>query len=125
MLAVVEDMKKVMREANGIGLAANQIGQNAALFIIDEKLANEHNAPCVYINPEIEPYAKQSDILEEGCLSIPGIWLKLERAKKAKVKTLDEYGVKHKFIAKGLLARVLQHEYDHLQGVLITDRFKK
>lgn len=111
-----------MKENNGIGLAANQVGQNMQLFIIDEGLAKEHNAPSVYINPEVKLYSKQTEELEEGCLSIPETWLKITRIKKVKVKTMDENGKKYKFIAKGMLARVLQHEYDHLQGVLITDK---
>ena len=119
---VVLNMKKTMKEANGIGLAANQVGLDMALFVIDEELAKEHNAPNVYINPEVKPYSRQAEELEEGCLSIPETWLKIKRPKKVKVKTTDEAGKKHKFIAKGLLARVLQHEYDHLQGVLITDK---
>ena len=116
------NMRKTMKEAVGVGLAANQIGQDIQLFIIDEELAKEYNAPAVYINPEIKEYSKQTEELEEGCLSIPETWLKIKRSKKVKVKTTDEAGKKHKFIAKGVLARVLQHEYDHLQGILITDK---
>jgi len=119
---VVLKMKKTMKENNGIGLAANQVGLNMSLFVIDEELAKEHNAPSVYINPEVKPYSKGEEELEEGCLSIPETWLKIKRQKKVKVKTMDENGKKYKFIAKGMLARVLQHEYDHLQGVLITDK---
>ncbi len=115
-------MRKVMKESNGIGLAANQVGLDMQLFIIGEELAKEHDAPSVYINPEVKPYSKDSEELEEGCLSIPETWLKIKRPKKVKVKTMDETGKKFKFIAKGILARVLQHEYDHLQGVLITDK---
>lgn len=119
---LILSMRKIMKENNGIGLAANQIGQDMQFFIIDENLAKEYNAPSVYINPEVKPYSKQDEELEEGCLSIPEIWLKIKRPKKVKVKSVDEEGKKHKFIAKGILARVLQHEYDHLQGVLITDK---
>ena len=119
---LILSMRKVMKEASGIGLAANQIGQDMQFFIIDEELAKEHNAPSVYINPEVKAYSKQAEELEEGCLSIPETWLKIKRPKKVKVKTMDENGKKYKFIAKGMLARVLQHEYDHLQGVLITDK---
>lgn len=119
---VVLKMKKLMKENNGIGLAANQVGLDMTLFVIDEGLAKEHNAPSVYINPELKPYSKGEEELEEGCLSIPETWLKIKRPKKVKVKTTDENGKKYKFIAKGMLARVLQHEFDHLQGVLITDK---
>ena len=119
---VILKMKKMMKQSSGVGLAANQIGLDMAVFVIDEGLAKEHNAPSVYINPEIKPYSKQVEMFEEGCLSIPGIWLQIKRVKKVKVKTADEEGQKHKFIAKGMLARVLQHEFDHLQGILITDK---
>lgn len=119
---LISNMRKKMKEANGIGLAANQVGEDMQFFIIDEELAKEHNAPSVYINPEVKPYSKNFEELEEGCLSIPETWLKIKRPKKVKVKTTDENGKKHKFIAKGMLARVLQHEYDHLQGILITGK---
>lgn len=119
---VILNMKKTMKGASGIGLAANQINLNMQLFVIDEELAKEFNAPSVYINPEVKPYSKDSEELEEGCLSIPETWLKIKRLKKVKVKSTDENGKKIKFIAKGMLARVLQHEYDHLQGILITDK---
>ncbi len=119
---IILKMKKAMKEASGIGLAANQIGLDMQLFVIDENLAQEYKAPSVYINPEIKPYSKNQEELEEGCLSIPGTWLKIKRSKKVKVKSVDEEGKKHKFIAKGMLARVLQHEFDHLQGILITDK---
>ena len=119
---VVLNMKKMMKEASGIGLAANQINLNMQLFVIDEELAKEYNAPSVYINPVIKPYSKDFEEFEEGCLSIPETWLKIKRPKKVKVKTTDENGKKFKFIAKRMLARVLQHEYDHLQGILITDK---
>ncbi len=118
----ISGMKKTMKENNGIGLAANQVGLNMAVFVIDESLAKEHSAPSVYINPEVKPYSKQNEMFEEGCLSIPETWLQIKRPKKVKVKAADENGQKHKFIAKGMLARVLQHEFDHLQGILITDK---
>ena len=122
---LIKDMKKTMIESRGVGLAANQVNKDLALFVVDESLAKENNAPDVYLNPEIEPYSKQEDVVEEGCLSIPGTWLKIKRAKKVKVKTLDQNGNKIKFIAKGMLARVLQHEYDHLQGILIIEKQKQ
>lgn len=122
---LISEMKKTMVENNGIGIAANQVGIDLAIFVIDEKLAVENRVPQTYINPEIKPYSKIKDVLEEGCLSLPGIWVRVGRLKKVKVKALDEKGNKIRFIAKGLLARVLQHEYDHLQGVLIKDREEK
>ena len=119
---LILDMLQTMKENNGIGLAANQVGFDLQLFVISEELAKEYGVPSVYINPEVKPYSKGEEELEEGCLSIPETWLMIKRYKKVKVKTIDENGKKYKFIAKGILARVLQHEYDHLQGVLITDK---
>lgn len=119
---LIFNMRKTMQENKGVGLAANQVGLDMAFFIIDEELAKEHNAPGIYINPELKSYSKQSEELEEGCLSIPETYLKIKRHKKVKIKAMDENGKKFKFIAKGMLARVLQHEFDHLQGILITDK---
>lgn len=119
--ALISDMRKTMEEAQGIGLAANQVGRDLAIFVISRKLAEENKVPDVYINPEITEYSKEPVEMEEGCLSLPGYWQYIQRPKKIKIKALDENGKKIKFKAKGLLARVLQHEYDHLQGRLIKD----
>jgi len=120
--ALILDMKKAMKEANGIGLSANQVGQDLQIFVIDKKLAEENGVPDVYMNPEITEYSKELSEGEEGCLSIPGYWQQVKRSKKVKMKALDENGKKVKIKARGLLARVLQHEYDHLQGKTIKDR---
>jgi len=119
---LISNMKKTMIKNKGIGLAGNQVGEDLAIFIIDEDLAKENNVPSVYINPELKIYSKDYNEMEEGCLSIPETWLNIKRAKKVKIKAMDEKGNKFKFIAKGLLARVFQHEYDHLNGILITER---
>lgn len=122
---LISNMKKTMVKNKGIGLAGNQVGEDLAIFVVDEELAKEYNAPSVYINPELKIYSKDYDEMEEGCLSIPETWINIKRAKKVKIKAMDEKGIKFKFIAKGLLARVLQHEYDHLNGILITERKNK
>lgn len=119
---LISDMKETMKLANGIGLAANQVGKDIALFVIDENLAKENNVPEVYINPELTLYSKEESAVEEGCLSVPEKWLNIKRVKKVKIKAIDENGKKIKFIAKSLLAKVLQHEFDHLNGILITDK---
>lgn len=111
-----------MVESNGVGLAANQIGHDLQIFVIDKNLADENGAPDAYINPEITEFSKNTGEVEEGCLSIPGYWHQIKRSKKIKIKALDENGKKIKIKARGFLARVLQHEYDHLQGMLIRDR---
>lgn len=119
---LISDMREEMVEAKGIGLAANQIGEDLQIFVIDAKLAEEGGVPDAYVNPEITEYSKDTAEMEEGCLSIPGYWVQVKRAKKIKMKALDKNGKKIKIKARGFLARVLQHEYDHLQGVLIKDR---
>jgi peptide deformylase len=115
-------MKKDMLTHNGIGLAANQIGKDLALFVIDEKLATEYGVASAFANPTITEYGKESDDIEEGCLSIPGVWMQIHRSKKIMFKALDEHGARVKFRARGMLARVLQHETDHLNGTTIKDR---
>jgi peptide deformylase len=120
--ALISDMRKRMIESRGVGLAANQVGQDLQIFVIDKKLAEENGVPDVYINPEITEYSKELLEAEEGCLSIPDYWQQVKRSKKIKMKALDENGKKVKIKARGLLARVLQHEYDHLQGKTIKDR---
>ncbi len=119
---LIGEMKRLMKEASGIGLAANQAGHNLRIFVIEETLAKENEVPDVYINPEITEYSKDLIQAEEGCLSIPEFWPQIKRSKKIKIKALDENGKKIKLKARGLLARVLQHETDHLNGLLIKDR---
>mgnify|MGYP001601838750 CR=1 FL=1 len=122
---LVLDMKKAMVENNGVGLAANQVGKGLSIFVIDQKLAEENNVPDVFINPEITEYSKEENETEEGCLSIPDYWVPIKRSKKIKIKAIDENGNKIKFKAKGFLARVLQHETDHLNGLTIKDRLNR
>ncbi len=120
----IAEMRKAMIKAKGVGLAGNQAGQDMAIFVIDKKLAEENNVPDAYINPEITEYGKEMDAMEEGCLSLPGFWHEIKRSKKVHLKALDENGNKVKIKARGFLARVFQHEYDHLCGLLIKDRAK-
>lgn len=120
--SLVGEMRQAMIDNNGIGLAANQVGREEALFIIDEKLAAEFDVPSVYANPEITEFGHESDDVEEGCLSIPGFWANIRRSKKVMFKALDGEGNKVKFRARGMLARVLQHETDHLNGMTIQQR---
>jgi len=122
---LILDMKKAMEGNEGIGLAANQVGQDLRLFVIDKKLASEAGVPDVFFNPEITEYSKDADELEEGCLSIPRSYNSIKRAKKIKIKAIDENGNKIKLKARGFLARVLQHETDHLNGLTIKNRIKQ
>lgn len=108
----------------GVGLAANQIGLDLSIFVIDTKVALENKVPEVYFNPEITEYSTDTDDVEEGCLSIPGFYVEIPRSKKIMFKALDESGKKIKFKAKGFLARILQHETDHLNGTTIKNHAK-
>ena len=115
-------MKKQMKESSGVGLAANQVGEDLQIFVIEPNLAKENNVPDAYINPEITDRSRDTTPMEEGCLSLPDYWAEIHRSKKIQIKALDENGKKVRFKARGFLARVLQHEYDHLNGVLIKDK---
>lgn len=123
--ALISAMRVKMVEAKGVGLAANQVGEDLQIFVIDKTLAEDNGVPDAYINPEITEYSRETGELEEGCLSIPEYFIDIPRAKKVKLKALDENGNKIKIKARGFLARVLQHEYDHLNGLLIKDRLPK
>ena len=118
----IAEMRKKMVESEGVGLAANQVGENLRIFVIDKKLAEENKVPDTFINPEISEYSREKDEMEEGCLSIPEYFVTVPRSKKIKIKALDKNSKKIRFKAKGFLARVLQHETDHLNGLLIKDR---
>ena len=124
ILSLIEDMKETMIEAKGVGIAGNQVGKDTQIFVIDQKLAEEHNVPEAFINPEITEYGRETDVMDEGCLSLPGYWKPIIRSKKIKIKFTAPDGSRQKIRARGFLARVLQHEFDHLQGYLIHDRFE-
>jgi peptide deformylase len=118
---LILNMKKVMIEHNGIGLAANQVNKDLSIFVIEENLAKENDAPTAYFNPKITEYSKDMGETEEGCLSIPEYYKQIQRSKKIKIKFINEKGKKQKIKARGMLARVLQHETDHLNGITIRD----
>lgn len=114
-------MKKVMYEDDGIGLAAPQVGLNKR-FIVIGKNASPAKEDLVLVNPKITFSSSRTDTAEEGCLSLPGEFADVSRPSKIRFKALDENGEKVEFKAKGLFARVVQHEIDHLDGILFTDR---
>ena len=119
---IISKMRQTMLEANGVGLAANQIGLDLQIFVISKELADESNAPDAYINPVLVNTSPEQDEMEEGCLSLPDYWTSVKRSKKVHIRALDEDGNKIKLRARGFLARVFQHEYDHLCGIMIKDR---
>lgn len=124
ILDLIAKMRQTMVEAKGVGLAANQVGKDLQIFVIDKKTADENGVPDAYINPELKEFSRDTEIMEEGCLSIPRYWSPIARSKKVHLKALDENGKKIKIKARSFLARVFQHEYDHLRGILIKDYTK-
>ncbi len=118
---LVEDMLYTMKNAEGIGLAANQVGILKRVFVVDISPLQENFKPLVVVNPQILQ-TSGSQIAEEGCLSIPGIYEEVERPEKVWLEAFDIFGKKFRLEAGGLLARVILHENDHLDGILFTDR---
>ncbi len=117
LVGLVSDMVKTMEAEKGIGLAAPQVGLNLRICVV-----KVDNVLYELINPKIYSYSRKKEIFEEGCLSFPGKFFPVERPVKVKVKFRDIAGKKKKIKASGLLARVLQHEIDHLDGILVIDR---
>ena len=121
---LAKDMLRSMYSAKGIGLAAPQVGIAKRMLVIDLDIENSTSLPLVMINPEITTVSAGIDTYEEGCLSIPGVYLDVVRPSTIKVSFRDEMGRPRKMNANGLMARCIQHEIDHLNGVLFVDRVK-
>ncbi len=119
---LARDMLRSMYAASGIGLAAPQVGVHKQLLVIDLDPENAAAPPMVLINPEITSFGASLDTYEEGCLSIPGVYLDVVRPSVVEVSYRDEMGRPQKLRADNLLARCIQHELDHLNGVLFVDR---
>ncbi len=118
---LIDDMIETMYAAPGIGLAAPQVGVSERIIVIDISKLDEESFLLVLINPEI--VFKEGLIeSEEGCLSVPGITINIERAERVIVRGLDRFGNPLEVEGKGLLSRALQHEIDHLNGILILNR---
>jgi peptide deformylase len=119
--ALVDDMAETMYDAPGVGLAAPQIGENHRIFVIDCAEENEPSELLVFINPEI--LEKDGQVVwNEGCLSFPGVREEIKRAERVKVRALSRSGKPFELAAEGLLAVAIQHETDHLNGVLMVDK---
>ena len=118
---LAKDMLQSMYTAKGIGLAAPQVGVHKQLLVIDLDLETPTTPPLVLINPEISSFSASLDTYEEGCLSIPGVYLNVIRPSAINLSFRDEMGRPKKMKADGLLARCIQHEMDHLNGVLFVD----
>ncbi|MGL4987076.1 MAG: peptide deformylase [Treponemataceae bacterium] len=115
---LIDQMFTVMKNEDGVGLAAPQVGFSHRFFII---LIND-GIKRVFINPQIIATSYEIESFEEGCLSIPKIYAEVTRPSKITIQALDEKGKPFTLEADGLLARVIQHEYDHLEGVMFIDR---
>jgi peptide deformylase len=119
--ALIDDMAETMYAAPGVGLAANQIGVDLRIFVLDCAAEDEPSDFRVFINPEI--LEKDGQVVwNEGCLSFPGVTEEIKRAEHVKVRALDRDGKPFELEAHGLLAVAIQHETDHLNGVLMIDK---
>lgn len=114
------EMAETMEAEKGVGLAAPQIGSDLRICAI-----SADDQVYILVNPKIKSYSRKKDVFEEGCLSFPGKFFPVERPIKVKVQARDSEGKKMKIKADGLFARVLQHEIDHLDGILVIDRVAK
>lgn len=127
---VIADMRETLVKSDGIGLAAPQVGLSIRLVIIDltplaEEMPEYKDYVHTFINPYIEEYDEtETDVSEEGCLSIPGIHESVRRPTRIRVTYLDEQFQPHDEWVGGYLARVMQHEFDHLDGVVFTDHLQ-
>lgn len=119
---LIREMLQTMYSASGIGLAAPQVAIPKQLLVADCEPENPKSPPVVLINPRVTATSETFCVYEEGCLSIPGVYLEVVRPQAIEVEFKDEWGRPRKLKADGLLARVIQHEMDHLKGVMFVDR---
>jgi peptide deformylase len=122
---LADDMLATMYDAPGIGLAAIQVGEPLRMLVIDLAKEDETPAPLVFINPQVLGSSDERSVYEEGCLSIPDYYAEVERPATVRVSYLDRDGKTKEIEADGLLATCLQHEIDHLDGVLFIDHISK
>ena len=122
---LIDDMADSMYAADGIGLAAIQIGVAKRVLVIDLDQRDGKRNPRAFINPKITWASEETAVFEEGCLSVPEIWDDVERPARIRAEYLDENGEKQLLEADGMLATCLQHEMDHLNGVLFIDHLSR
>jgi len=122
---IMDDMLETMYAAPGIGLAAIQIGIPKRIIVMDISRENEIKKPMYFVNPVIVWKAEENSVYEEGCLSVPNQFAEIDRPKKCHVKYLDYEGKSKLLKAEGLLATCIQHEMDHLEGILFIDYLSK
>jgi len=122
---LMNDMLETMYASNGIGLAAIQIGVPKRIIVMDLSKKDEKKEPMYFVNPVIIKKNNEKSTYEEGCLSVPNQFAEIDRPSKCEVEYLDYNGNKHNLKAEGLLATCIQHEIDHLEGILFIDYLSK
>ena len=122
---LMDDMLETMYAAPGIGLAAIQVGVPKRIIVLDISRNEEPKKPMFFINPEIVEKAKNNSTYEEGCLAVPGQFAEIERPESCHLKFLDYNGQPQEIKAEGMLATCIQHEIDHLEGILFIDYLSK
>ena len=122
---LIKDMMETMEKKNGLGLASPQVGVNKRLVIVTLNYDTDHEMVIPLINPQILTFSDEKNIAEEGCLSLPGIYKLVKRSSHVRLKYKDQKGNEHILELDDMNARVVQHEIDHLDGVLFVDRVKE
>ena len=122
---LMDDMLETMYAAPGIGLAAIQVGIPKRIIVLDISYKEGKKNPMYFVNPEIIEKSNQNSTYEEGCLSVPGQFAEIDRPDKCHIKYLDYYGEQKEIKAEGMLATCIQHEMDHLEGILFIDYLSK
>ena len=122
---LMDDMLETMYAAPGIGLAAIQFGIPKRVIVLDIAPKDQPRNPMFFVNPEIIEKSKTNSTYEEGCLSVPGQFAEIDRPDKCYVKYLDYYGKEKEMKAEGMIATCIQHEMDHLEGILFIDYLSK
>lgn len=122
---LVDDMLESMYAADGVGLAAIQIGVPKRVLVMDLARKDGKREPRAYINPKLLWTSEETTVVEEGCLSVPDVWEEVERPSRIRAEFLDRDGKLQTMEADGLLATCLQHEMDHLNGILFIDHISK
>ena len=122
---LMDDMLETMYAAPGIGLAAIQVGIPKRIIVLDISGKDQVKKPMYFVNPEILDKSSTNSTYEEGCLSVPGQFAEIDRPEKCYIKFLDYYGKPQEIKAEGMLATCIQHEIDHLEGILFIDYLSK
>lgn len=121
----VEQMDVAMVAAKGLGIAAPQVGRNIRVFLVVLNYGTKDQETIAMVNPKIVAHSADRELGEEGCLSLPGIYGQVERFREVTVEFTDPEGAQHSLTLEGLNARVVQHENDHINGILFIDRIKQ